>query len=114
MATTTDAFNAIADERRREILLVLADGERPVNEMVMSLGWPQPTVSKHLAVLKEVGLVSVRDEGRQRFYRINGDALKPVYDWAKTFEKFWDRQLQSIKERAERKAREQARQEKTP
>ena len=80
----------------------------PVNDIVDALRWPQPMVSKHLGVLKEVGLVSVREDGRQRFYRINGEVLKPIYDWTRTFEKFWTRHLDRIKERAERKAREQA------
>ena len=108
--TTLDPFNAVAEPKRRRVLELLADseGELPVNDIVASLRWPQPMVSKHLGVLREVGLVSVREDGRQRYYRINGEVLKPVYDWAKTFEKFWTRQLDRIKERAERKAREQA------
>lgn len=108
--TTLDPFNAVAEPKRRRVLELLADsdGEMPVNDIVHSLRWPQPMVSKHLGVLKEVGLVSVREDGRQRFYRINGEVLKPVYDWAKTFERFWTRHLDRIKERAERKAREQA------
>src|SRR5215213_10622944 len=106
--TTLDPFNAVAEPKRRRVLETLANGEMPVNDIVGSLGWPQPMVSKHLGVLKEVGLVSVREDGRQRYYRINGEVLKPIYDWAKTFEKFWTRQLDRIKERAERKAREQA------
>ena len=106
--TTLDPFNAVAEPKRRRVLELLAetDGEMPVNDIVQSLRWPQPMVSKHLGVLKEVGLVSVREDGRQRFYRINGEVLKPVYDWAKTFERFWTRQLVRIKERAERKAAE--------
>ena len=107
-ATTLDPFNAVAEPKRRQVLETLAYGEMPVNDLVGRLGWPQPMVSKHLGVLREVGLVSVREDGRQRYYRINGEVLKPVYDWAKTFEKFWTRQLDRIKERAERKAREQA------
>jgi len=106
--TTLDPFNAVAEPKRRRVLELLAEseGEMPVNDIVTSLRWPQPMVSKHLGVLKEVGLVSVREDGRQRFYRINGEVLKPVYDWAKTFEKFWTNQINRIKERAERKARE--------
>jgi DNA-binding transcriptional ArsR family regulator len=105
--TTLDPFSAVAEPKRRRVLEVLAGGdELPVNDIVGTLGWPQPMVSKHLGVLKEVGLVSVREDGRQRFYRINGEAMRPIYDWAKTFERFWARQLDRIKERAERKAAE--------
>lgn len=88
-ATTTDAFNAVAEPRRRQLLGLLVAGERPVTEIVDSLGVPQPLVSKHLRVLREVGLVSVRDEGRQRWYRLNGRALKPIYDWVSDFEQLW-------------------------
>src|ERR687885_2096395 len=88
-ATTADAFNAIAEPRRRQILDVLADGERPVNDLVRALGLAQPQVSKHLRVLREVGVVDVRDEGRQRLYRLNGRALKPIHDWVKDYERFW-------------------------
>jgi DNA-binding transcriptional ArsR family regulator len=87
--TTTDAFNAVAEPRRREILGAVAGGERSVNELVAVLGVPQPLVSKHLRVLREVGLVVVRDDGRQRMYRLNGPALKPIYDWVKDFEQLW-------------------------
>jgi len=105
-ATTSDAFNAIAEGRRREILELLADGERPVNDLVDSLGVAQPQVSKHLRVLREVGLVSVRDAGRQRLYRLNAEPLRAVYDWARTFEKFWNHQLDRIKQRAEAAAKQ--------
>ena len=88
-ATTTDAFNAVAEPRRREILDVLAGGERPVNDLVGQLGLAQPQVSKHLRVLREVGAVHVRDEGRQRLYRLNGEALKPIHDWVKAYERSW-------------------------
>src|SRR5579862_6929631 len=88
-ATTTDTFNAIAEPRRREILDVLASGERPVNELVEALGLAQPQVSKHLRVLREVGAVEVRDDGRQRFYRLNGAALRPIHDWVADYERFW-------------------------
>ncbi|HLZ08299.1 MAG TPA: metalloregulator ArsR/SmtB family transcription factor, partial [Chloroflexota bacterium] len=88
-ATTTDAFNAIAEPRRRQLLDVLAGGERPVNELVKLLGLPQPVVSKHLRVLKEVGLADVRDAGRQRLYRLNGHPLEPVHDWVKNYERSW-------------------------
>jgi DNA-binding transcriptional ArsR family regulator len=89
-ATTTDAFNAVAEPRRRQILDVLARGERPVNDLVALLDLGQPQVSKHLRVLREVGLVAVRDEGRQRMYRLNGKALKPVHDWIAEFERTWN------------------------
>ena len=97
-ATTTDAFNAVAEPRRRQILDLLADGERPVNDLVAMLGLGQPQVSKHLRVLREVGLVAVRDEGRQRLYRINGTALKPVHDWVKDFERTWNDRFELIDE----------------
>ncbi len=88
-ATTSDAFNAIAEARRRQILGLLADGEKPVNDVVAALRIAQPQVSKHLKVLKEVGLVTVRDSGRQRLYRLNGERLKPIHDWVKRFERCW-------------------------
>src|SRR5918995_4455353 len=88
-ATTTDAFNAVAEPRRRQILDVLAGGERPVNDLVHALGLAQPQVSKHLRVLREVGAVDVREEGRQRLYRLNGHALKPIHDWVKSYERTW-------------------------
>jgi len=103
-ATTTDVFNAIAEPRRREVLGVLAGGERRVGEIVVVLGWPQPAVSKHLGVLLAVGLVSARRDGRQRVYRLNGERLKPVHDWVKGYERFWSHQLDRIKQRAERAA----------
>jgi DNA-binding transcriptional ArsR family regulator len=88
-ATTADAFNAVAEPRRRQILDVLAGGERPVNELVRLLGMAQPQVSKHLRVLREVGAVEARDEGRRRLYRLNGPALKPIHDWVSGFERSW-------------------------
>jgi DNA-binding transcriptional ArsR family regulator len=88
-ATTADAFNAVAEPRRRQILDTLAGGERPVNDLVHLLGLTQPQVSKHLRVLREVGVVDVRDEGRQRLYRLNGEALKPIHDWVKNYERTW-------------------------
>ena len=88
-ATTADAFNAVAEPRRREILDVLATGERPVNDLVRLIGVPQPQVSKHLRVLREVGVVDVRDQGRQRLYRLNGEALKPIHDWVSNYERLW-------------------------
>src|ERR1700750_1982794 len=88
-ATTTDAFNAIAEPRRRQILDVLAAGERPVNARAHAPGRAQPQVSKHLRVLREVGAVDVREDGRRRLYRLNGQALKPIHDWVKDFERTW-------------------------
>jgi DNA-binding transcriptional ArsR family regulator len=106
--TTLDAFNAIAEVKRRQVLDVLASGERPVNDLVELLGWPQPQVSKHLAVLKKVGLVSVRRVGRQRLYRMQGERLEPIHDWVQTFDRFWTQHLEQIKARAEQKALESA------
>ena len=88
-ATTADAFNAVAEPRRRQILDVLAAGERSVNDLVVELGLAQPQVSKHLRVLREVGAVAVREEGRRRLYRLNGAALKPIHDWVKSYEQLW-------------------------
>ncbi len=96
--TTSDAFNAIAEPRRRRILDLLAKGERPVNDVVAQLGLTQPQASKHLKVLKEVGLVTVRDAGRQRVYRLNAERLKPVHDWVKAFEQFWKERLDRLAE----------------
>jgi len=97
-ATTADAFNAVAEPRRRQILDVLAGGERPVNDLVMQLGLGQPQVSKHLRVLREVGLVEVRGEGRQRIYRLNGQALKPIHDWVKDYERSWEERFEALDE----------------
>jgi len=88
-ATTSDTFNAVAEPRRRQILDVLMDGERSVGDLVDLLGLAQPQVSKHLRVLREVGAVDVRGEGRQRLYRLNGAALKPIHDWVKRYERTW-------------------------
>jgi DNA-binding transcriptional ArsR family regulator len=95
-ATTADAFNAVAEPRRRQILDVLADGERPVNDLVRALGLAQPQVSKHLRVLREVGAVEVRDRGRQRLYRLNGQALKPIHDWVKGYERSWSERFDAL------------------
>jgi DNA-binding transcriptional ArsR family regulator len=95
-ATTADAFNAVAEPRRRQILDALAGGERPVNDLVRALGLNQPQVSKHLRVLREVGAVDVRDEGRQRLYRLNGHALKPIHDWVKTYEALWTERFDEL------------------
>ena len=105
-ATTSDAFNAVAEPRRREILDLLAQGERPVGEIVVMLHLEQPSVSKHLRVLKDVGLVDARREGRNMLYRTNAEAIRPIYEWTKTFERLWSHQLIRVKERAE--ARERA------
>jgi DNA-binding transcriptional ArsR family regulator len=108
-ATTTDAFNAVAEPRRRLILDALAEGERPVNDLVRLLGMTQPQVSKHLRVLREVGAVEVRDDGRQRRYRLNGHALKPIHDWIRNYERLWsDRfdQLDLVLEDLKRKEQE--------
>jgi DNA-binding transcriptional ArsR family regulator len=95
-ATTADAFNAVAEPRRRRILDVLAGGERPVNDLVQLLGLAQPQVSKHLRVLREVGVVDVRHEGRRRLYRLNGHALKPIHDWVKNYESSWSERFNQL------------------
>jgi DNA-binding transcriptional ArsR family regulator len=95
-ATTADAFNAVAEPRRRQLLDVLAGGERPVNDLVSELGLAQPQVSKHLRVLREVGAVDVREEGRRRLYRLNGQALKPIHDWVKNYERSWSERLDQL------------------
>ena len=95
-ATTADAFNAVAEPRRREILDALAGGERPVNDLVRELGLAQPQVSKHLRVLREVGAVDVREAGRQRLYRLNGHALKPIHDWVKNYERTWTERFDQL------------------
>jgi DNA-binding transcriptional ArsR family regulator len=102
-ATTSDVFNAIAEPRRRDILTFLAGDERPVGDIVAALELPQPSVSKHLRVLLDVGLVDVRRHGRLAFYRTNAEALRSVREWTNQFERRWRRQLTRIKERAERK-----------
>jgi DNA-binding transcriptional ArsR family regulator len=95
-ATTADAFNAVAEPRRRQILDVLAGGERPVNELVSALGLTQPQVSKHLRVLREVGAVDVRDAGRCRLYRVNGRALKPIHDWIERYATSWEERFEAL------------------
>jgi DNA-binding transcriptional ArsR family regulator len=104
-ATTTDIFNAIAEARRREILEFLAEQERPVSDIVDRLGLEQPSVSKHLRVLRDVDLVRVRRDGRQMLYRTHAEAIKPLHDWAGAFERYWNHQLRRIKDRAENKER---------
>jgi DNA-binding transcriptional ArsR family regulator len=103
-ATTSDSFNAVAEPRRRDILNFLAPAERPVGAIVIGLGLPQPSVSKHLRVLLDVGLVEVRRDGRQAFYRTNAEAIKPVHEWTSRFERYWRRQLTRVKERAEQQS----------
>ncbi len=103
-ATTSDAYNAVAEPRRREILNYLAPQERAVGDIVASLGLRQPSVSKHLQVLRGVGLVRVRRNGRHMLYRTNPDAIRPMHEWTQTFERYWTHQLNRIKERAEAKA----------
>jgi len=103
-ATTSDCFNAIAEPRRRDILAFLAADERPVGDIVDSLGMGQPAVSKHLKVLRDVGLVNVRREGRHMLYRTNAEAIRPLHEWAAMFERYWRNQLLRIKERAEQKS----------
>ena len=112
-ATTTDAFNAVAEPRRRQILDVLAGGERPVNDLVRELGLGQPQVSKHLRVLREVGAVDVRGDGRRRLYRVNGEALRPIHDWVAGYERLWSERLhqldvvlEELKEKEEEDARD--------
>lgn len=107
-STTSDAFNAIAEPRRREILNYLALQERPVGDIVDSLGLEQSSVSKHLRVLRDVRLVHVRRQGRQMFYRTNAEGIRPLHEWAGTFERLWRHQLSRVKERAEAVATKQA------
>src|SRR6185312_9840408 len=94
--TTEDVFGAVAEPRRRQILDLLVGGERPVNDLVRELGLAQPQVSKHLRVLREVGVVDVRDEGRRRLYRLNGPALKPIHDWVKAYERTWEERFEAM------------------
>jgi DNA-binding transcriptional ArsR family regulator len=100
--TTSDAFNAIAEPRRRDILSYLATRERPVGDIVSALGLTQPSVSKHLRVLRHVGLVDVRRDGKQIFYRTNAEGLRPLHEWTGQFQQYWRNQLNRIKQRAER------------
>jgi DNA-binding transcriptional ArsR family regulator len=103
-ATTSDPFNAVAEPRRRDILNYLAMDERAVGDIVASLGIEQPSVSKHLRVLRDVGLVRVRRNGRHMLYRTNAEAIRPLHEWTKTFERLWQHQLNRVKERAEARA----------
>lgn len=106
-STTADVFNAIAEPRRREIIGVLVNGEEhTVSDVVRIVRLPQPAVSKHLSVLRRVGVVTVVKRGQHRMYRLNAAELKPVHDWVKTFERYWTHQISRIKERAEQRAAE--------
>jgi DNA-binding transcriptional ArsR family regulator len=100
-ATTSDAFNAVAEPRRRDILNYLALQERSVNEIVDAMEMEQPSISKHLKVLKGVGLVDARRDGRQILYKVNAMAIRPLHEWTSTFERLWKHQLMRVKERAE-------------
>jgi DNA-binding transcriptional ArsR family regulator len=114
-ATTTDVFNAIAEPRRREIIAVLVDGkEHAVGEVVSTLRLPQPAISKHLSVLRKVGIVTVSKRGQLRMYRLNPKELKPVHDWVKTYERFWTHQIDKVKERAEQKMMQRIARENQP
>jgi DNA-binding transcriptional ArsR family regulator len=110
-ATTSDAFNAIAEPRRREILTFLAGTEREVGEIVIAIGLDQPSVSKHLGVLRSVGLVHARRNGRHRLYSTNAEAIKPMHEWTQTFERYWRHQLVRVKERAEAEMKRDAKPE---
>jgi DNA-binding transcriptional ArsR family regulator len=101
-ATSSDVFNAVAEPQRRAILTFLAADERPVGDIVDALELAQPSVSKHLRVLRHVGLVRARRDGRRIMYRTNAGAIRPLHEWAGTFERYWRNQLHRIKERAER------------
>jgi DNA-binding transcriptional ArsR family regulator len=102
-ATSSDVFNAIAESRRRDILVYLSACERPVGDIVAALCLAQPSISKHLRVLRDVGLVHVRRDGRQMFYRTNVEAIRPLHEWTQIFERFWRHQLTRVKQRAEGK-----------
>jgi DNA-binding transcriptional ArsR family regulator len=104
-ATTSDAFNAVAETRRRQILVHLAGRERSVGELVAALGLEQPSVSKHLRVLRDVGLVESRRDGRHILYRTNAETIRPLHEWTSRFERFWQHQLMGVKERAEAMAK---------
>src|SRR5277367_768663 len=113
-STTSDAFNAVAEPRRREILSYLAGDERQVGEIVRALGVAQPSVSKHLRVLHDVGLVRMRCQGRQKLYRTNAEAIRPLHEWAGTFERYWQHQLNRVKELAEATVRQAAKDSNSP
>jgi len=113
-ATTSDVFNAVAEPRRREILGLLVIKELPVGDLVTIMKLDQPSVSKHLRVLRDVGLVHVRRNGRHKLYRTNAQGIKPLHEWAETFERYWIHQLNRVKERAEAKMRSIAEKDKFP
>jgi DNA-binding transcriptional ArsR family regulator len=114
-ATTTDAFNAIAEPRRREIIDLLNDGrEWAVGEVVARVKIAQPAVSRHLGVLRKVGVLTVVKRGRFRLYRLHAAQLKPVHDWVKSYERYWTHQISRIKERAEQKAMDRIARENRP
>lgn len=96
MPTTADAFNAVAEPRRREILDLLAAGERPVNDLVEQTGMGQPQVSKHLRVLREVGAVQSRDQGRRRLYRLDPEALRPIFEWVSPYQRLWEERFEQL------------------
>lgn len=108
-ATTTDAFNAVAEPRRRQILDLLAEGEMTVNELVDLVGLPQPQISKHLRVLRDVGLVTSRDDGRQRMYRLEGQPLRAIYEWVKQYERMWEERFEALDEVLDELKREETR-----
>lgn len=112
-STTSDAFNAVAEPRRRDILSFLALDERSVSDIVDALSLEQPSVSKHLRVLKDVGLVHVRRDGRHMLYRTNAEAIRPLHEWTKAFERFWRHQLHRVKDRAEARSNSASYPEKT-
>ena len=105
--TTHDPFNAVAEPKRRKVLEALGMRELSVNDLVALLGWNQPSVSKHLGVLKQVGLVSERRVGRQRLYRVNGESLKSIYDWVAPFEKYWSESFERLDKVLEQMKKEQ-------
>lgn len=105
--TTHDPFNAVAEPKRRQVLAALGMRELSVNDLVALLGWNQPSVSKHLGVLKQVGLVSERRVGRQRLYQVNGERLKPIYDWVTPFEKYWSESFERLDQVLEQMKKEQ-------
>jgi len=113
-ATTSDVFNAVAEPRRREILTLLVVNELPVGAIVTAMHLDQPSVSKHLRVLRDTGLVHVRRNGRHKLYRTNAPALQPVHEWASTFERYWAHQLNRIKERAEARMKQRTESDKSP
>lgn len=105
-STTSDAFNAVAEPRRREILMLLVARELPVGDIVVAMQLDQPSVSKHLRVLRDVGLVRVRRNGRHKFYRTNAEGIRPLHEWTAFFERYWSHQLLRVKQRAETRANE--------